>query len=305
MPSNPVTILCGPTAVGKTAYTIEKALQENAEIISADSGQIYRGLDIGTAKPTHEERRDIPFHLIDILEPSERFSAADFRKLALEKIAEIESRQKKVLIVGGTGLYLKVLEEGIFDGPSANLEIRKKLEERISVEGIESLLAELEKIDPVAAKKMDGYNRQRIIRALEVYELTGRPISGCWEEQRRGAPLARPRISGAASSAPTFKKLGLALPRDELNRRIEGRVDQMIRKGWIEETEILLKKWGADAPGLQLIGYKEIVSLLVGKRKRQETIDLIKTHTRQYAKRQMTWFRGDSSIQWVARDDPY
>ncbi|MBI4373944.1 MAG: tRNA (adenosine(37)-N6)-dimethylallyltransferase MiaA [Deltaproteobacteria bacterium] len=292
MSSNSITILCGPTAVGKTAYAIDLAQKENAEIISADSGQIYRGLDIGTAKPTEQERCGVPFHLIDLLDPSERFSAADFRKSALQKIAEIQQRGKKVFVVGGTGLYLKVLEQGIFEGPSADPEIRKKLEERIALEGVESLLSELEKIDPVAARKMDKRNRQRIIRALEVYKITGRPISEFWG---RGCPTSQT----CQTRLTEFKKLGLTLPRDALNRRIDKRVDEMIQKGWIEETEVLLKKWGIDAPGLKLIGYKELAASLGGKIKRDQAIELIKIRTRQYAKRQRTWFKKDKEIRWV------
>ncbi|MBI2083556.1 MAG: tRNA (adenosine(37)-N6)-dimethylallyltransferase MiaA [Deltaproteobacteria bacterium] len=288
-----VTIICGPTAVGKTAYAIDLALKENAEIISADSGQIYRGLDIGTAKPTDEERRGVPFHLIDILDPSERFSAADFRKQALQTITEIQQRGKKVFIVGGTGLYLKVLEEGIFEGPSADPEIRARLEGEIREQGIEHLYRRLQKIDPTAAKKMDGYNRQRIIRALEVYELTGRSISSFWK-----IPPSVPLFDKEGEGGD-FVKLGLTLPRDELNRRIETRIDEMIQKGWIEETEVLLKKWGAEAPGLKLIGYRELAIYLAGKTKRELAIELIKTATRHYAKRQLTWFKKDKEIRWV------
>ena len=152
-------IICGPTAAGKTAFAIDRALEENGEIISADSGQVYRGLDIGTAKPTLAERRGIPFHLIDILNPDQRFSATDFRKSALASIGEIQSRGKKVIIAGGTGLYLKVLEEGIFEGPPADPELRERIEARGRSEGVEALLGELEKVDPVAARKMDRRNR--------------------------------------------------------------------------------------------------------------------------------------------------
>ncbi|MDO8462361.1 MAG: tRNA (adenosine(37)-N6)-dimethylallyltransferase MiaA, partial [Deltaproteobacteria bacterium] len=217
-------IICGPTAVGKTAHAIDLALKEGAEIISADSGQVYRGLDIGTAKPTPKERGKVPFHLIDLIDPSEQFNAADFRRFALQKIEEIQSRGKKVIIAGGTGLYIKVLEEGIFDGPAADPKTRSALEKRVEQEGIESLHRELQRVDPVAATKIPSRNRQRIIRALEVYELTGKPISAFWKEGR-----------GAAGCAPTLK-IGLTLPREELNRRIDERIDRMIAAGWIEET---------------------------------------------------------------------
>lgn len=288
MPSNSVTILCGPTAVGKTAFAVEKALKENAEIISADSGQVYRGLTIGTAKPILEERRGIRFHLIDVLNPNEKFSAADFREQALEKIREIQERGKKVFVVGGTGLYLKVLEEGIFEGPKANPEIRKRLEERIEKGGIQPLFEELKKIDPTCAAKMHGYNRQRIIRALEVYELTGRPISSFW--------ITPPRPPSYIKRGEF--KIGLTLPRDELRQSIHRRVGQMIEKGWVEETKKLLEKWGPDIPALKIIGYKELVSHLQGKLSLQEAIEEIKISTCQYAKRQMTWFKRDQEIRW-------
>lgn len=291
-----ITIILGPTAVGKTAYAVDRALRENAEIISADSGQIYRGLDRGTAKPSLEERRGVPFHLIDILDPSDRFSAADFRRLALSKIGEIHSRGRRVFVVGGTGLYLKVLENGIFEGPSSDPEIRQRLEERIRKEGVGVLLRELEKIDPAAAQKMDKRNRQRIVRALEVFELTGRPISEFWTSPP--IPLSLIRRGGEGGEV-VFKKIGLTLPRNELNLRIDARVDRMISQGWIEETEALLKKWGPDAPGLKIIGYKELVASLKGRVSREEAINLIKTHTRHYAKRQLTWFKRDHKIRWM------
>ncbi|MBI2067051.1 MAG: tRNA (adenosine(37)-N6)-dimethylallyltransferase MiaA [Deltaproteobacteria bacterium] len=287
-----VTIICGPTAVGKTAYAIEQALQaleQNSEIISADSGQVYRGLNIGTAKPSREEQAKVPFHLIDIIDPSERFSAAGFRTFALEKIKEITSRGKRPFVVGGTGLYIKVLEGGIFEGPSADPDLRRNLEVRIRNEGLESLFSELERKDPEAARQIDRHNRQRLIRALEVCLLTGGKISEFWNRHR----------SGAASSAPTFKKIGLTLPKEELNRRINERVRQMIRQGWIEETEWLLKEWGMDAPALQIIGYKEIRLYLTGKLGKDEAIERIKINTRQLAKRQRTWFKRDREIEWI------
>lgn len=286
------TIICGPTAVGKTAYAIEQALQaleQNGEIISADSGQVYRGLNIGTAKPSREEQAKVPFHLIDIIDPSERFSAAGFRTFALEKIKEITSRRKRPFVVGGTGLYIKVLEGGIFEGPSADPDLRRNLEARIRNEGLESLFSELERKDPEAARQIDRHNRQRLIRALEVCLLTGGKISEFWNRHRRSA----------ASSAPTFRKIGLTLPKEELNRRINERVRQMIRQGWIEETEWLLKEWGMDAPALQIIGYKEIRLYLTGKLGKDEAIERIKINTRQLAKRQRTWFKRDREIEWI------
>ncbi|MBI2501147.1 MAG: hypothetical protein HYW02_06755 [Deltaproteobacteria bacterium] len=182
-----------------------------------------------------------------------------------------------------------MLEGGIFEGPSADPDLRRNLEARIRNEGLESLFSELERKDPEAARQIDRHNRQRLIRALAVCLLTGGTISECWNRHR----------SGAASSAPTFKKIGLTLPKEELNRRINERVRQMIRQGWIEETEWLLKEWGMDAPALQIIGYKEIRLYLTGKLGKDEAIERIKINTRQLAKRQRTWFKRDREIEWI------
>ena len=257
------------------------------EIISADSGQVYRGLDIGTAKPTPEERRGIPYHLIDILNPDAIFSAEDFRRLAGEEIQNIQSRGKRVLVVGGTGLYLKALEGGLFEGPSRDPAVRDELEKRAREEGVESLKKELASIDPKAAAQIPGNNRQRLIRALEVYRLTGRPISEHWEAHRKISPF-------------TFQKIGINLPQEELHRRIESRVDRMIAQGLVDEVRSLVQKWGATAPALKIIGYKEIVAHLSGPTSLKEAVEWIKIHTRQYAKRQMTWFRKDKEIRWVS-----
>lgn len=287
----PVIILCGATAVGKTGVATELAQKINAEIISADSGQIYRGMDIGTAKPTSDEQKKVRFHLIDILNPNEIFSAAEFRKRAIEAIADIQRRGRRVIVAGGTGLYLRALEQGLFEGPSNDPAIRADLEKKITEEGVESLHRELEKVDPEAAKAIPSRNRQRLIRALEVFRVTGRPISAFWKEQRsRGEPCVR----------PVFVKFGLNLPKEELHRRIEERIDHMIAHGLIDEVRSLVGTWGPTAPGLKLIGCKEIVAHLAGQFPLLDSISLIKRHTRQYAKRQGTWFKKDKDIQWFS-----
>lgn len=290
--ASPVIILCGPTAVGKTTAAISIAQEIGAEVISADSGQVYRGMDIGTAKPSLEDRQKNPFHLIDILNPDQQFSAADFRTRALEATQEIQRRGKRVIVVGGTGLYLRALEQGLFEGPSRDPALRKELEDRITEEGVESLYQELKKVDPEAAKTIPSANRHRIIRALEVYRLTGRPISKFWDEHRRRR--------GAINRASTFAKFGLTLSKDELHRRIDERVDRMIEAGLVEEVRSLVEQWGTGAPGLKIIGYKEVVAHLEGKIPLREAVDLIKRNTRQYAKRQRTWFRKDMEIRWLS-----
>jgi tRNA dimethylallyltransferase len=287
----PVIVLCGPTASGKTAAAIEIAQKIDAEIISADSGQVYRGMDIGTAKPTPAERRKIPFHLIDILDPDEQFSAADFRTRALEAIREIRKRGRRVIVAGGTGLYLKALEAGLFEGPSRDPKIREELEERVEREGVEALYRELKKVDPEAAKTIPPRNRQRLIRALEVYRLTGRPISEFWNEHRR---------RGAINRAPAFLKYGLIPSKDELHHRIDRRVDRMVEEGLVEEVRFLVERWGRGAPGLRIIGYKEVVAHLEDRIPLQEAVQLIKRNTRRYAKRQRTWFKKDEEIQWFS-----
>ena len=292
MEKHNVTIICGPTAVGKTALAMEWAKKNNAEIISADSGQIYRGMDIGTAKPTPAQRKEVSFHLLDIIDPGERFSAADFRRLALEAIDDIQSRGKRAVVAGGTGLYLKALEEGIFEGPSANPFIRQKLERRMKEQGVESLHEELQRVDPEAAAAIPKGNKQRLIRALEVYQVAGKPISEFWREHSEAIQ------SRSQGSELTFEKIGLSLPKEELHRRIEARVDDMVQEGLVKEVEMLLEEWGDNAPGLKIIGYKEIISHVRGHMDLDDAVALIKLRTRQYAKRQMTWFRKDSEIKW-------
>lgn len=290
----PVILLCGPTASGKTAAALEVAERIGAEIVSADSGQIYRGLDIGTAKPTQDERRRVPFHLLDLLNPDERFSAADFRSRALEAIRDIQRRGKRALVVGGTGLYLKALEVGLFEGPPRDDAVRAELEERLRREGVESLHRELQKLDPAASESIPSRNRQRIIRALEVHRLTGRRISDFWNEHRSSR-------SGRDDCA--FLKVGIDLAKDELNRRIEERVEGMIEQGLLAEVHALLDQWGGQAPGMRLIGYKEVVAYLEGKATLEGAIALLIRNTRQYAKRQRTWFKKDREIQWFDSPD--
>ena len=283
-------VICGPTATGKTAAAMELAQKIDAEIISVDSGQIYRGMDIGTAKPTLEDQEKVNFHLVDICHPDEIFSAADFRERALAAISDIQSRGKKVILTGGTGLYLRALEEGLFEGPIRHPYIREELEREIQEKGLEILHQELSQVDPVAAQAIPYQNRQRLIRALEVYRLTGKPISEFWSEHQS---QKEPSLQ--------FVKYALKIDKEELNRRIELRVDRMIEQGLVREVERLINKWGERAPGLKLIGYKEIVGCLKEEAEIDLAVELIKRHTRYYAKRQMTWFKKDPEIQWVER----
>ncbi|MDO8643589.1 MAG: tRNA (adenosine(37)-N6)-dimethylallyltransferase MiaA [bacterium] len=278
----PIILICGPTASGKTKKALELAQNTNAEIISADSGQIYKELDIGTDKPTKEERNQVPHHLVDILNPNETFSAALFAEKAGQAIEEIRSHQKNVLIVGGTGLYIQALLEGLFQGPPRNEELRQELEKKETP----LLYEELLKVDPEGMRHKG--NRQRIIRALEVFELTGEPISRLQKEQRK------------EKFPYPIQKIGLTLEREALYERINQRVQKMFETGWVQEVEEIIKKWGDSIPALNLIGYREISEHLKGKRDLDKTVQLVQQKTRNYAKRQLTWFRGDKEINWIS-----
>jgi tRNA dimethylallyltransferase len=287
----PVIAIFGPTASGKTQAALTIAGRLGGEIVSVDSGQIYRGLSIGTAKPTASEREKVPFHLIDVADPSEAFSAARFRESALPVLDDLRSRGRRAILTVGTGLYFRALEEGLFEGPQADPVLRARLEKRLQDEGIAVLEDELKKVDPEAAKSVPKNNRQRVLRALEVFYLTGTPISEHWRSHRN-------RMSGKSKTSRIFLKLGLSPAKSELDRRIEDRVEGMIEQGLLAEARGLWELWGTKAPGLRLIGYKEIVSYLEGRITLEESISLVIRNTKQYAKRQRTWFKKDREIQW-------
>lgn len=280
-----VIILCGPTAVGKTSLALELAPQLNAEIISADSGQVYRDCSIGTGKPTLEEQKQVRHHCIDILNPNEVCSAALWAQEARTVIDKLVAAGKTPLVVGGTGLYIKALLGGLFEGPGRDEEVRRQLEEILRDKGVNYLHEQLKKVDPESAEKNESLNPQRIIRALEVYQLTDRPISE-WQ-----------KISGPPLPYPV-QQFGLSLEREELYARINARVLKMFELGWIDETRALIQQWGENIPALKLVGYREITSHLRGELTREQCVLLTQQKTRNYAKRQMTWFRGDKSIQW-------
>jgi tRNA dimethylallyltransferase len=282
-----LTIL-GPTASGKTKVSLEIADIIKGEIISADSRQIYRFMDIGTAKPGLEERKKIPHHLIDLVNPDEYFSAADYSTKAREAIKNILGRGKEPIVVGGSGLYLRALFKGIFKGPGRDEKLRSELNQRAERLGIESLYTELEKKDPEAAKKIGPHNLVRIIRALEVYELTGKKISVL---QKKGE---------YPPEEYDFVKIGFELDREHLYQRIDQRVEQMIKAGLVAEVKSLKEK-GYDlrfAP-LRTFGYKEIFHYLDGNMSLDEAVQNIKLETRHYAKRQITWFKKEEGIFWI------
>jgi len=282
--SPPQTILiAGPTAVGKSEIALRLAGQLGGEIISVDSMQVYRGLDIGTAKPSSAERARVPHHLIDICDLTESFDAAQFARLAHRIVAEIQSRGHVPILCGGTGLYFKAFLDGLGDAPSADKKLRAELE----VTPLERLLEELRERDPAAYEKIDRKNPRRVIRAVEVIRLTGKPFS----------EVQSPK-SKVQSQKPEFFCV-MRAP-DDLRKRIDVRVDAMFARGLVDETRELLKRGlEQNKTAMQAIGYRQVVEHLRGERSLTETIELVKIRTRQFAKRQLTWFRAQKNLEWI------
>jgi tRNA dimethylallyltransferase len=287
-----LVIILGPTAVGKSRAGAYLAGRFNGEIISCDSMQVYRDFDIGTDKPTIEMRQQVPHHLLDIVEPSTQFTAGEFVRRALEAVRIIEERGRLPFIVGGTGLYLKALLLGLFPGPGRDEELRRRLNQEARETGLEPLRRRLEAVDPVYAKLVGENDKVRIIRALEVYSLTRKPLSEHFENTR--------------SKVADFHilKIGLQLERRELYRRIEERVDKMFREGISEEVHDLLAAGVPEgAPPFRGLGYRRILAHLQGTISFDEAKRLTKQDTRQYAKRQLTWFRKMAGVNWFPADD--
>jgi tRNA dimethylallyltransferase len=278
-------IVCGPTCSGKTGLGINLARKYAGEIIGADSRQIYKHIDIGTAKPKPEEYDGLKYHLIDCIELDEDFSAYRFAEHARQLIKSVLGKGKLPIVVGGTGLYLKALTEGLFEGPQADLEYRSRLEKQADDEGIENLHKQLAKVDSQAAAKITPKDRQRIIRALEIHHLTGKPISQLQNEGRTGN-----------WGEPLW--IGLNPPRNLLYDNINQRVDQMLNSGW--EQELLgLEPWVGILRKKKMVGYNDLIEYLFDKKiSRLEAIERVKQHHRNYAKRQMTWFRKVDGINW-------
>ncbi|RPJ03261.1 MAG: tRNA (adenosine(37)-N6)-dimethylallyltransferase MiaA [Candidatus Aminicenantes bacterium] len=292
-PEAPVlVIVLGPTAVGKSRVAVDLALRFGGEIIGGDSIQVYRGFDIGTAKPGPEDRHGVPHHLIDIAGPEVQYTAADFVRDALEAARGIAARGRLPIVAGGTGLYLKALADGLFPGPGRDPAVRTALEAEAREKGLEALFRRLEAVDPEYARKIRGRDRVRIVRALEVHAATGRPISEHFIETR--SPVA----------GRTVVRLGLRLEREALCRRIEDRVDRMFARGLVDEVRGLLERGVPEsAPPFRALGYSHVLRLLRGEIGRDEAVALTKIETRQYAKRQMTWFRKMAGIVWFSPED--
>ncbi len=292
-----IVVITGPTATGKTRLGVMLALELGGEVVSADSMQLYRGMDIGTAKPTPAEMQGVPHHLIDVAEPWEGWSAAKFVEAARAACLDIISRGRLPIVVGGTGLYIDSLVQGrSFGAVDETGETRRELEERYDEIGGAAMLRELAQLDPERAAKLSPNDKKRVVRAYEVYLLTGRTITELDRESREREPEfdARYIILGWAS-------------RDELYRRIDARVDEMVAQGLFEEVEALLAEGlGPDTTAMQAIGYKEAAEALRGECSRDEAIEKIKRETRRYAKRQLTWLRrreGALRIDWEGTPD--
>jgi tRNA dimethylallyltransferase len=281
-----VLVIIGPTAVGKTKLSIEMAKRYNGEIISGDSMQIYRGMDIGTAKITNEEMEDIPHHLIDIKEPFESFSVAEFQELVRAKIAEIAKKGKLPIIVGGTGLYIQsVIYDYQFSDVSGDEAYRLQLEERVKEIGNEALYQELKEIDPGSAAQIHPNNVRRVIRALEIYHLTGKTMQE-YQSQQQPDLLYNTAI------------VGLTMDRDQLYDRINLRVDIMMDEGLLPEVKALYQQGLRECQSIQAIGYKEIYEYLDGNVTLDEAVENLKQNSRRYAKRQLTWFRNKMKVEW-------
>ncbi len=279
-------VIVGPTAVGKTRLSLRLAEEFDGEIISADSRQVYRGMDIGTAKPTPEERARVPHHLIDVVAPDETFSLAQYQELTYDAIGDVSARVKLPFLVGGTGQYVRAVVEGWgIPRVPPNEELRAELYRQAEIEGEEALHVRLREVDPAAAEGIDPRNVRRVVRALEVYLETGQPIS---ELQRKKPPPYR------------ILQIGLTMERQELYHRIDERVDRMIEGGLVEEVKGLAEQgYGYDLPSMSGLGYQQIGMYLRGQVSLKEAIQLIKRHTRRFVRHQYNWFRlDDEGIRW-------
>jgi tRNA dimethylallyltransferase len=287
-----IVVITGPTAVGKSALAVELAVPMAGEIVNADSMQVYRGMDIGTAKPPAEERGTVSHHLLDIVNPDDAFNAAIYRSVALPVIEEISRRGHLPFVVGGTGLYIKTLLGGLFDCPASDPGLREKLNRQSDEQGLESLFNRLCALDPDAAQKIHPHDKVRILRALEVIELTQTPYSVLANKHRfRDRPFEALKIC-------------LQMNRQDLYDRINRRCERMIEKGLIAETEALLSQgYSPDLKPMKSLGYRHAVKVLQGDWDMSKAMKKLQTDTRRYAKRQLTWFRADSQCVWYEPEE--
>jgi tRNA dimethylallyltransferase len=288
----PLLVIVGPTAAGKTKIAIKLAEELNGEIISADSRQIYKGMDIGTAKPTIEEQARVRHYMLNVINPDEHFSVGEYKRRVEAVIDDIWNRKKLPIIVGGTGLYIKAVIDGLWEGPQADEKLRERLEEEEKRHGKGYLYGKLKEVDTETAERTNPNDLVRIIRALEVYHIEGKPISHfhkahAFEERNYNTLI-----------------IGLTMDRKRLYKKIEDRVDEMIRGGLVEEVMSLLKKgYDEHISSMTGVGYRQILGYLKGRYDLSEAVRLIKRDTKRYAKRQYTWFNKDKRIEWHNVDD--
>ncbi|MFO7970121.1 MAG: tRNA (adenosine(37)-N6)-dimethylallyltransferase MiaA [Desulfobacterales bacterium] len=282
-----IIIICGPTALGKTSMAIKVAEIFNGEIIGADSMQIYRYMDIGTAKPTADEQSHVAHHMIDLIDPDEHFDARQFAEMAYEKIIRLYARGITPFVVGGTGLYIKALVHGLFKSGPSDIQVRDRLQEQARIYGVDFLHQKLRRYDPDTAERIHPNDSYRIIRALEVYELTGKSITEFQQDH------------GFKENRFNALKIGLHIKRELLYDRIDHRVDAMIDSGFFDEVNRLLGMgYSDDLKSMQSIGYRHLIDFIKGRCSWDETLRTLKRDTRRYAKRQLTWFKAEPEIVW-------
>ena len=282
-----IAVIVGPTAVGKSKLAVDVALAMDGEIVTADSMQVYRGMDIGTDKPTPEQRRGVPHHMIDVCDPDRRFNVAEYRTMAHACIAQILERGRLPIVAGGTGLYIKaILDDFLFPDEGPDYALREELEAEAARRGPAALYERLLQVDPGTARRLHPNDVRRVVRALEVYLRSGKPLSV--------------HIAESAGKKGRYRavQVGLTRPRPVLYRRIEERVDDQIRRGLVDEVRRLIERYPTMPVARQALGYKEILAYLQGECSLEEAIALLKRNTRRFAKRQFTWFRRDQRIHW-------
>jgi tRNA dimethylallyltransferase len=285
-------IICGPTGVGKTAFSIALAQKFGGEIVGADSMQIYRQMDIGTAKPSAAERSTVAHHLVDIVDPDAPFDAQKYAETAIQIVSKLTAHGIIPLVVGGTGLYIKALVFGLFDAESANADLRERLKREAQAKGALPLYERLTAVDPDTARKLHPNDTHRVIRALEIYEISGAPLSAYHRRHR----FQQRRLETLT--------LGLHMDREQLYQRIDARVDAMLNAGLLDEVRRLLDDgYSPDLKSMQSIGYRHMINFLHGRMNWEEAVRTLKRDTRRYAKRQLTWFKAVPDIVWLSPQD--
>ncbi len=285
----PLVVLVGPTAIGKSRIALEVAQALGTEILTADSTQVYRGMNIGTDTPSEEDLQRVPHRLIDLVAPDEPFNAGEFRRRALQEISRLYEKGLLPLVVGGTGLYVRALLHGLWSGPPSDRALRRTLEQEACARGGASMYQELSQVDPVTACRLHPHDTVKVLRALEVYRQTGAPLSKAHAAQRERVPPFRALV------------LGLTMERAVLYERIEQRIDLELAKGLVEETRALLAKgYARSLVSMKSLGYRQMAGYLEGDYAFDEAVRRLKRDTRHFAKRQMTWFRKEPGLRWVA-----